>query len=814
MKKLSLIAVFITVSFWVNAQFSLSGKVTNSNGEPLIGASVQLNNSGLGAVTRLNGDYEFENIQAGEYTISASYMGYEKVSKVLSISKNSILNFELKAASFMADEVVVKSTRVGDKTPGASVYLYNEELNRQNLGQDLPYLMSLTPSFVSTSDGGAGVGYTGFRIRGTDANRINVTVNGIPINDAESHGVFWVNMPDFASSVEDIQIQRGVGTSTNGSGAFGASINMQTNSLEKVSYAEVNSSAGSFNTFKNTVKVGTGLLANHFAFDARISQISSDGFVDRAASNLKSYFASGGYYAENTMVKLNVFSGKETTYQAWNGVPKVRLENDLAGMQRYEDHWLYSTEQTQHMINSDSRTYNYYTYENETDNYQQDHFQLLFTQKIAKKLTFNSALHYTYGRGYYEQYRTNDELADYNIQDVIIGGDTLTTSDLVRQKWLDNDFYGFVASLNYTDKNLDVTLGGSANKYDGRQFGEVIWGKYLGEIKKDYEWYRNTGKKADANIYIKANYKISRLISLYGDLQYRTINHDMNGLDDDYRDITQQHEFIFVNPKGGLFFNIDNSQEAFILYAKGHREPNRSNFTDAVDATKKPTYESLNDFEAGYTFKKSKFSIGANAYVMLYTDQLILTGEINDVGSAIMTNVDKSYRRGIEIFGGVKIFETLSWDLNATLSQNKIKDFTEYVDNWDTGDQNATEIGLTDIAFSPSIIANNIIVFMPIRKMVVGFNTQYVGKQYIDNSMSEERMINAYLVNNLSVNYTMSAKNFPDITFSLLVNNLFNEVYESNAWIYSYNLGGERYAMDGYFPQAGTNFLAGVKMRF
>jgi iron complex outermembrane receptor protein len=803
---------FIAISIF--SQYSISGKVTGPDNVPLVGANVILKGTHVGVVTDWNGNFLIANLKQGKFIAEISYLGYETVSSEININKDLQVEFTLKLSTMLAEEVLVIATKPGNNSPVAFSSVSEEELRSGNLGQDLPYLLSLTPSMVVSSDAGAGVGYTSFRIRGTDANRINITVNGIPMNDAESHGVWWVNMPDFSSSIENVQVQRGVGTSTNGAGAFGATINMQTNSLEEEAYGQVSSSLGSFRTFKNTVKVGTGLLGDHFAFDMRLSKINSDGFIDRANSDLKSFYFSGGYYSKNTIIKANVFSGKEKTYQAWNGVPKVRLEDDPGGMQRYEEHYLYSPEETNHMINSDSRTYNYYTYDNETDNYQQDHFQLFFSRKFGKYVNLNTAYHYTYGRGFYEQFKGDDDFTDYNLPNLIIGLDTLTSTDLVRQKWLDNNFYGVTFSLNYSKGPLSAVLGGAWNQYDGRHFGKIIWGQYLGETLKDYEWYRSTGVKTDYNVFMKANYRITEMFNFYGDIQFRSIVHKIDGTDDDLRDITQQHTYNFLNPKLGLIFYPGANQQAYFSLAVANREPNRSNFTDADPEGKMPQPERLYDYEAGYVFKNMFFSIGANLYFMDYKDQLVLTGEINDVGTAIMVNVDKSYRTGIEIFWGVNLTDMISWDANATISRNKIYDFTEFVDDWDIEEQLNFNYKKTSIAFSPEFLATSKITVKPLKNINVNLISQYVSRQYIDNTSSEERMIDPYFINNIRIAYNLNLKTIKNLEFSLLVNNIFSVEYETNAWAYSYFFGGERYVMDGYFPQAGINFLAGASIRF
>lgn len=805
--------IFFLWSYALSAQFSIGGKITGQQGSPLTGANVIIENSGTGVTTDLNGNFEINKLPVGNYKIVISFIGYKTLKTTINLTSDFNSEYTLEESPVLADEVVVMATRAGNNSSTTNSTIGKETIESNNLGQDIPFLIGLSPSVTTSSDAGTGVGYTGFRIRGTDANRINVTVNGIPINDAESHGTFWVNMPDFASSVENIQIQRGVGSSTNGAAAFGATINMQTNKVTEDAFAEISSTAGSFNTFKNTAKIGSGLIKDHFSFDMRLSKITSDGFVDRASSDLKSFYFSGGYFSKNTIAKAVIFSGKEKTYQSWWGVPKVRLENDTAGMLRYGEHWLYTPEQTQHMLQSDSRTYNYYTYENETDNYQQDHYQFFLSHSFGS-LILNSAFHYTYGRGYYEQLCLDEAFSDYLLDNIIIGDDTITTTDLVRQKWLDNDFYGATFSATYSHRNIKTTLGGAWNKYDGRHFGNIIWGEMLGETSKDYEWYRSSGVKTDFNLFAKTNYDISSVANLFLDLQYRQISHTINGVDDDQRDITQKHSYNFLNPKAGLTIKPGLNQTFNLFYAIGHREPNRSNFTDADPNDIQPKPEELHDFELGYTYASYRFTAGTNVYYMLYNDQLIVTGKINDVGSAIMVNVDKSYRGGIEIFTGIRLLSNLTWNLNATFSKNKILNFTEHIDNWDTGNQDNIYLGETDLAFSPEVIANSIIDFNPFQNFSVSLISQYVGNQYIDNTSNTERMLEPYLVNNLKFGYSIKPKFIKELEFHLLINNLSNHEYESNAWVYSYIYGGSRYSMDGYFPQAGINFMGGITLKF
>ncbi len=795
-------------------QINLTG-VVKGDGEALAGASVVIEKSFYGVSTQANGSFEFKNLKPGNYTLLVSFIGFEpqKIDVQLSASKN--IEVDLKPNVIMTDEVLISATRAGNKTPVAYSNVSSDEISKMNMGQDIPYLLQLTPSFVATSDAGAGVGYTNFRIRGTDLNRINVSIDGIPISESESHGTWFVDMPDLASSLENVQVQRGVGTSANGAAAFGGSIDLQTNTLNKDPYSEYRISYGSFNTLKNTIAAGTGLMNGKFTFDVRLSKLKSDGFIDRASSDLKSFFVSGGYYTKKSVLKINVFSGLEETYQSWWGVPSVRLNNDMEGMQEYENNWLYTPEQTQHMINSDSRTYNYYTYDNQIDHYQQDYYHLHFSHQFNEYLHLNTGLHYRRGHGYYENYKAGEDLKkDYNIPYPVVGNDTVFSSDVVNRKWLDNDFYGLVFALTHKKDRVDFTLGGGWNTYDGDHFGNVIWAQYLGDVAPNYEWYRGNGLKKDFNVYGKFSYQLTKQINVYADLQYRNINYKITGINDDLRDISQEHDFNFFNPKLGIFFQPTDNQKLYVSFAVANREPNRDNFVDADPNGKQPVHETLHDWEMGYDFQSSNFTAGANLYYMNYKDQLVLTGEINDVGGVIMLNVDKSYRAGLELQTGWKISRNLQWNANATFSKNKIKDFIEYVDDWDTGGQQVFELGTTDLAFSPNFIGNSQLLFTPAKNFSISLISNYVGKQYIDNTSNNNRVLDAYFLNNLKVDYNIKTGFFDEIVLHCMVNNLFNEKYESNAWVYSYYLGGERYKQDGYFTQAGTNFLVGIDFKF
>jgi iron complex outermembrane recepter protein len=822
MKKLSVVlAFFICMHFTAFSQYSVSGKVTDLNGNVLTGANVIITNisNNYGVNTDVSGNYSIKFPKNGTYILKVSFLGFEDFRDTLKIKADQTLDIKLKQGEILADEVVISAIKAKGNMPVTHTEISKEKLREQNMGQDLPYLMALTPSLVTTSDAGGGVGYTNFRIRGTDMNRINITINGIPLNDAESHCVYWVDLPDIASSVENLQIQRGVGTSTQGGGAFGATINLQTLSLNKNPYAEISSTTGSFNTFKNSVSFGTGLLNNHFSVDGRLSKISSDGFIDRASSNLKSFYLSGAYYNVNTLLKFIVSSGFEETYQAWQGVPKAKLKNDKEGMLNYlavQTSWNEidgGKADSLNLFNSNARTYNMYTYKNQVDHYNQDHYQLLFSHSFSKTLNFNLALHLTRGKGYYEEYKPRQGFEDYGLENVVIENDTITETNLIRRKWLDNYFYGTTGSLQYSGKNLEIILGGGWNKYDGDHYGRIIWAQYMTTAAMDYQYYFNNGKKTDFNSFLKINYRINNKLSLFGDAQIRKISQTINGLDDDYRDITQSHNFTFFNPKGGFNYAISDKQSFYGYAGIAHREPNRDNFVDADPSKPVPVPERLLDYELGYSYKSVGSQFGVNFYYMDYDNQLVLTGMINDVGNAIMTNVKSSYRTGVELTAAIQFTDFLGWNINATYSQNRINNFTEYIDNYDTWIQDEVFHKTTKLAFSPEIVLGSSFD-LNIKKVNIILNSKYVGEQFIDNTSNNDRKLDAYLVNDLKFIRSFKLKSYCSIDLMVNINNILNEEYETNAWVYQYNEGGVNKAIDGYFPQAGRNYQAGLILRF
>jgi len=804
--------VLSTISLLTFAQKSVSGRVTDAeDGKPLPGATIKASEI-RGTSTDKDGHFVLKNISDNIDALEISYIGYQ-TSKVTVGAANQ-LEVKLNKSTYQADEVIINATRVNDKTGMAYTNVTAAQIDKQNMGQDLPVLLNFSPSLVSTSDAGGGVGYTGIRIRGSDATRINVTVNGIPYNDAESQGVFWVNMPDFASSVSSIQIQRGVGTSTNGAGAFGASVNINTNAFRETAYAELNNSYGSFNTFKNTLKVGSGLIKDKFTFDARLSRVSSDGFVDRASSELHSYYLSGGYFGKKSFVRVNVFSGKERTYQSWNGVPEAKLRGDREGILAYIDRNYLGEKDAQNLLNSDNRTYNSYTYKNEVDNYRQDHYQIVSSHNLSNKLTFNLNAFLVRGLGYYEQYRSGDDYSKYNLPNVIVGKDTLTSTDFIRRRWLDNYFYGSTFSFDYNSfKKLTASFGGGWNQYDGDHYGQIIWARNAGNIENEHQYYFSTGKKKDFNLYGKVYYAFTDRLTAFADLQYRRVSHAIHGTDNDLVQLAFDQSYSFFNPKAGLTYQLADQSSIYASYSIGNREPNRDDFTSST-ADLFPKSERLQNLEAGFRTQQGKWAFAANYYLMSYKNQLVLTGQINDVGGSVRVNVPKSYRTGIELEGAVVFNSHLKWNANATFSQNKIKNFTEYIVDYDNGGYKTVDHGKSDISFSPNVIVGSQFTYSLSKNLELALLTKYVGKQYLDNTSTETRKLDAYLTNDIRLSWTIKPSWASEIAFNLLVNNVLDEKYESNGYTYGYIAGGALTQENFYFPQAGRNFLIGVNFRF
>ena len=717
--------------------------------------------------------------------------------------------------------VEVLATRATSNTPVAFTTLHQSDIQAANHGLDVPFLLSGTPSVLTTSDAGAGVGYTSLRVRGTDATRINITVNDIPMNDAESHTIFWVNTPDFASSLQDVQVQRGVGTSTNGSGAFGASVNMRTQHFSRDPYAEISGSYGSFNTNKETLRVGTGLLGNHWAIDARLSHIGSDGYRDRSTSELKSYFGQVGYFNNMTALRFITFGGKEDTYHAWDGISRDMLKNDRTYNPNGE-------------IKHDGEVTGFYR--DQKDIYRQTHYQLILDQGINAQWKFNVALHYTDGLGWYQEYKNARTLKEYLLEPVMTADGTQKKASLVRQKYNDGGFGGGVFAVNYAGGPLNATLGGGFNHFTNKHYGRVIWVEnYTAQLDPDHEYYRNTGKKNDFNIYLKGNYTIWRGLSAYADLQYRHIGYTIEGVNDKW-DWTADPEhmqtldidetFDFFNPKAGINWQIDSHHRAYASFAVAQKEPTRNNYTDGL-FQQHPNRERLYDWELGYEFRNDRFYAGVNLYYMKYKDQLVLNGKLNEIGELMAENVPDSYRMGVELMAGVKFTSWLTWDVNATLSRNRIEDYVGYLsdydaDTWDDlWSQSAIEVGNTTIAFSPSVtVGSNLRVNYKGFKAV--FQSQYVSRQYLDNFENKDDSLDPYFVSNLGLAYTFKLPHIKGITAGVTIYNLFDEEYENNGYSQTcalYRNGDKSQAPvlssdPRFYPMAGINVLAHLTFSF
>ncbi len=705
----------------------------------------------------------------------------------LLVTANAIFSQEVKDSFYSLTPVEVRAIRAGENAPFTKTNISKKEITKTNLGQDIPFLLNQTPSVVINSDAGNGVGYTGIRIRGSDAARINVTLNGIPYNDAESQGTFFVDLPDFSSSTGSIQIQRGVGTSSNGAGAFGGNINISTNEVVKDSYAEINNSFGSFNTWKHTIKAGTGLV-NGFTTDVRLSKISSDGFIDRASSDLKSFYFSTAYVKEKTSVRVNVFSGKEKTYQAWYGISEADL---LAGNRT---------------VNSAGTERPGVPYDNEIDDYTQTHYQLFFSQRLNSKLNFNTAFFLTKGKGFYEQYKTDQKYSKYGMPDAPGFPTAITRSDMVRQLWLDNNFYGNIFSLQLKNKQTEAVLGGGLTRYNGQHFGKIIWAaKGLTSLEN---WYDLRSDKNDFNIYLKQQTKVTGNWNLFYDIQYRHVKYSTDGFRDNPT-LSINKNFNFFNPKAGVSY-LKNGLKAYASYSVANKEPNRDDFE--AGALQQPLPERLHDIEAGIEKQTSNYNWAATVYFMNYKNQLVLDGKINDVGAYTRTNIPNSYRTGIEMQGGIKFNSWMNAAANISLSENKVKNFTEYIDDYDNGGQKTNNYSSATIAYSPSVVGGATINFIPVKNGELSLLSKYVGKQYLDNTNNDARSLNAYFVQDVRAIYTIKNKGLKEINIIAQLNNVFGKKYEPNGYSYSYIVGGETITENYYFPMAGRNFMFGLNI--
>lgn len=781
-KKAKIVAFLLFVScFVMQAQrVSLSGKVVDNENQPMIGATITIKEIKSATATDVDGNFKL-NVPKGTHNLKVSYVGFKTVQReVNAASKNIVI--KLTPSKNVLDEVLVSAIRAKGHAPVTYSNLNKEEISKRNLGQDIPQLLNYLPSVVSSSDAGAGVGYTYLRVRGSDETRINVTINGIPYNDAESQGVFWVNIGDFASSTESLQLQRGVGTSTNGAGAFGASLNLLTDNISEVPQGEISNSFGSFGTRKHTVKFSTGKLNDHFEFAGRLSNIYSDGYIDRAFTDLKSYFLQGSYTDDNTLIKALVFGGTEQTYQAWNGLTREQLEED--------------------------RRQNVLTYENETDNYQQDHYQLHWNQKLTDNLTTNIGLNYTKGGGFFEQFREDEDAEDFN--NLIVDG-----SDVIVRRWLDNDFYVINANATYTKDKLEVISGFSYSKYLNDHFGEVIFGSELAEgtnIRDRY--YFSETEKDDISSFVKANYKITETLTGYADIQTRIVSYSAQGLTSDRDPIDVDKTFEFFNPKLGLSFNLNNQNNFYASYSRANREPNRNDFEGGNSQ-----HETLDDFELGWRFKNDKIKVNANGYYFNYKNQLVLSGAIDDVGAPIRVTSGESYRVGLEIDADIKLHGNyLSVRPNIALSRSRNKDFNTILGGV------PVNIGDTPISNSPDVVIGNALIARPISNLEISFLSKYVGKQYLGNLggiVSNLEKLDRYFTSDLNVTYEIKTRKvFKSIVLSGLINNIFDYKYVDRGFYFTFDDDfsepGVVTTVDGagFYPQAPINFILGATFKF
>lgn len=783
---------------------TVTGRVTDAGGIPLAGASVVITGTGMGVAADNEGRYALRGLRMGSYNLRISFTGYETVDTLVVVSGTVTVDATLNEALYVAGDVIVRGSRAGARTPVAYSTVGAEELRERDMTRDMPFLLALTPSVVETSDAGTGIGYTSLRIRGSDASRINITLDGIPLNDSESQQVFWVDLPDLASSTGSIQVQRGVGTSTNGAGAFGASVNISTMTPPSEAGASADISYGSFNTSRLTAKGWTGMLGDRFSMMVRASQIRSDGFVDHSSADIRSATVSGIWSAPSDMIRFNIITGSQKTGISWWGVPAEILPAD----RKYNPAGEY--------VDASGNTR---YYEDETDVYTQNHYHLFHTHLFPGRVSLNTGLHLTAGLGYYEEQKSDRDPEEYGIAGLMPIEPAVTETDMVQRKWLDNLFYGAVWSLIKQGATTEWTFGGALNRYDGEHYGTLLWMEYPGEVYPGYEWYRNSGTKDEANVYGKVNTVIGSSLNAFADLQLRHITYSFSGPDDDMKDLTASHRFLFFNPKAGLFWNNGNGSEAFVSVAVAHREPTRADFKDAAgDPAATPGRERLTDFEGGYTFRSSAATLGVNLYYMSYRDQLVPTGRISTTGYPIMTNVPESYRTGVELSGNYRPAHFVALKVNLTVSRSRIKDFRNYYFNYNTDDWSEeylyADLGTVDIAYSPRVTGSAELELAPVKQFTINLTGKYVGRQYFDNTQSSDRAIDPYFISNLTTAYGIKLKKAGELTLRFTVNNLFNSMYENNAYGGMWTEDGEEKTWAYWFPQAGINWMAGISLSF
>lgn len=813
------LSIFVLAFLSIHAQFTIKGVVINEKGEKLSFATVFLENTSIAASTNEKGEYVLSNVPAGTHSLKVTYIGYRPYLQAIHINANMYIDVQLKGEIYNIDQIEIQATRVCQQGPFTNQTLTKSQLQKENDGQDVPYVLQWTPSMVVTSDAGLGIGYTGLRLRGSDQTRINVTINGVPLNDSESHNVFWVDLPDLMGSVNSVQIQRGAGTSTNGAGSFGGSVSINTNDVRVNSYLDVAGTVGAYNTKKISVKAGTGLLNDRYMIDAKYSTVTSDGYIDRASSNLQSYAFSASRLTAKSSLRLNVLSGKEITYQAWYGVPASKLNGHQEGLLTHYYNNLgsiYKTKEDSVNLFSSDRRYNYYTYPDQVDNYRQTHVQLIHALAPSKNMKTKLTLFYTKGKGYFEEYKAKDKLANYGLPDITLPmtGEIIDRSNIIRRRWLDNDLLGVLADVDLKKSEKLQWQGGiAANHYVGNHFGNVISIEDLiTSLDKERKYYVNQGRKTDVSAYARMVYKIKEALTFHVDLQGRSVYYDISGVDSDLRDLTVGEDYLFFNPKAGIYYQWHPKHQAYLSLALANKEPSRGDFIDNALASL-PTHEHLANWEAGYIYRSNnKWQVETNLYYMNYRDQLVLTGDVNDVGAPIRINVPRSYRLGWE--GSIHYRPNRHWIIqaNMTLSKNKIKAFDEVIADY-TDDFKKVIIHQenTDISFSPSAIGTLQLACLPYRNFEIQWSGKYISKQFLDNTSNDNRSLPAYHYHHLRLSNIVSSKYWKNMEIAMTINNVLNTDYSSNGYTYSYIYGG-LFTENFLYPQAGRHWMMSIKL--
>ncbi len=810
------ILCFLCGSMTITAQSHYYGKVIDQDSQAVVGAYVSLDR--LMAVTDDQGHFSLTSIEAGPYELKIHGIGYDSLSRKISLDESQYLGaFVIREKIYAFAPIEISGSWIASDQPFTFANLGRQEIENRNVGQDVPFILRAMPSTVVTSDAGTGIGYTGIRIRGSDPSRINVTIDGIPVNDAESQGVFWVDLPDLAGSAEEIQVQRGVGTSTQGAGAFGGTINVKSQRFRSKAHAILDATLGSFGTKKSSLRFGSGLISDRFTVEGRVSKITSDGYIDRGAADLTSLYLAGTYLDDKQSLKVKLIDGRERTYQAWNGVPAQYIDDPV--LRTY---------------NSAGKRADGSFHPDEVDDYKQTHLHTIYNREFGRSVVGQLGLHYTHGEGFFEQYRVEDPLQDYQLADVIVEDAVISSSDLIRRRWLDNDFYGFVFSLSSEQQGrgpVDWSLGGGYNTYLGRHFGEVTWARTFGSAEQGHEYYRNDAKKQDANVYGQVEYRFSPATQIFTDLQWRYVDYRFEGFDQNLEIADQQVDMLFFNPKVGLVI-FDQQKQWYYSLGIAHREPNRDDYVQSSPSSR-PRPEVLFDHEAGVRWQAHRFDGSANLYYMRYRDQLILTGEINDVGEYIRTNVKDSYRAGLELEAAAHLHEKLDVTANATISDNRIDEFEEGIDDWDSGWQVLTTHVRTPIAFSPSTILQASARYRWLKgrksKLESEWLQKYIGKQYLDNTGSDHSRLDPYHLSDLQIRYHVTPSWCREVLLGLSLQNVFDLDIVSNGWIYRFKSEGydprsddaharkehgNLYNLTGYYPQAGRNILVNLKIGF